>query len=387
MPERKNIETGVDKLVDLINRKKKVSTTEAANELGVSVPVIQEWADFLEDEGLITIDYKLSKTYLCERKLSKKEVVKKAKVYASKKDAFTRQVETALQSLQRESEGFEKIKTEFTKLKDTIGKDIDQVRGELQELKHYEDLKKNIDKDILQQKLDYQEMLDKIRHQIADTRKKYEGFIEEIGLEKAKIEEARVEMTYLEKREDNLKKRIDALKEIVKSIESKIDEQRALIKGSVDKIKNDSKEAEKVQKSIKFRMNTELGPVIKIAKEKEEKMLAVQDSILKKVMEKKKEIDKYKLESTQAAEKFKNFFDKKAKTQELINALEKQRVELEKELKSLILKAQSFNLSIKSSDVKDYVKDLQKSFSEIEKKKSSFAKKLEELTDTISDEK
>lgn len=384
MSERKSIETGVDKLVDLINRKKKISTTEAANELGVSVPVIQEWADFLEDEGLITVEYKFSKTYLCERKLTKKEVVKKAKVYSSKKDAFTRKVETALKSLQRESEGFEKIKLEFNKLKDTIGRDIDQVREELQELKHYEDLKKNIDKDILQQRLEYQEMLENIHHQVSDLRKKYEGFIEEIGLEKAKIEEAKVEMTYLEKREDNLKKRISALKEIVKSIENKIAEQKTVIKTAVDKINSDLKESDKVQKSIKFRMSTELEPVIKTAKEKEEKILAVQDSILKKIMDKKKDIDKYKLESTQAAEKFKTFFDRKAKTQTLIDAVEKEKVDLEKELKGLIQKAQSFNLSIKSSDVKKYIKDLQKNFKEIEKKKGSFAKKLGELTDTIS---
>ena len=175
MAAQKNIETGVDKLVDLINRRKRVSTTDAADELGVSIPVIQEWAAFLEDESLITIDYKLSKTYLCERKLSKGEVVKKAKVYASKKDAFTRKVETALRSMRKESEGFERIKTEFKRLKDTIGHDIDQVREELQELRHYEDLKKNIDKDILQQRVDYQDMLNQIHRQIAEKRKKYES--------------------------------------------------------------------------------------------------------------------------------------------------------------------------------------------------------------------
>jgi chromosome segregation ATPase len=381
---QKSIETGVDKLLDLINRRKRLSLNDVANELGVSVPVVQEWADFLEEEGLITIEYKLSKTYLCERKLNKGEVEKKAKEYSSKKDAFTRKVETALKSLQKESEGLEQIKEEFNKLKDVIGGDIDQVREELQELKHYEDLKKNIDKDIIQQKLDFQEMLENLHRQIAVQQKKHDVFIDEISAERAKIDEAKVEMGYLEKRGDNIRKRVDALKEIVKSIEGKIDDQKKIIRASLEKIDSDIQEADKLQKDLKFRMNSELEPIMNAMKEKEDKILTVQDSVLKKMADKNKEIDKYKFESMQAAEKFNIFFEKKARTQELIAALEKDKSDLEKELQGLIMKATSFNLSIKSSDVKDYVKELQKSFDDIEKKRSSFIKKLGDLTDLIS---
>lgn len=381
---QKNIETGVDKLLDLINRKKKVNLNEAANELGVSVPVIQEWADFLEDEGLISVEYKFSKTYLCERKLSKGEVVKKAKEYSSKKDAFTRKVETALKSLEREAEGFERIKEEFGKLRDVIGRDVDQVREELQELRHYEDLKKNIDKDIMQQRLDYQEMIDNLHRQIAEQQKKHDLFIEEISAEKSKVEEAKVELGYLEKRGDNIKKRVEALAQILKSIDTKIDEQKKILRTSIEKMESDLKEAERLQKDLKFRMNTELEPIMNAAKEKEEKTLAVQDSVLKKIQDKNKKLDKYKLESIEAGERFKSFFDKRGKIQELIDILEKQKIELEKELQGLIMKATSFNLSVKSSDVVNYVKDLQKDFEEIEKKKSSFIRRLLELTELIT---
>ncbi len=384
MAERKNIETGVDKLVDLINRKKKISINDAANELEVSIPVVQEWADFLEDEGLITVDYKLSRTYLCERKLSKKEVETKAKIFTSKKDAFTRKVESALKSLQKESEGFDRIKTEFKKLKDTIGSDIDQVREELQELKHYEDLKKNIDKDIVQQKLDYQDMLNNIHRQVAEQKKKYENFVDNIESEKTKIEESQVEMSYLEKREDNLKKRVAALREIIKSIENRISEQKKNIKSGLDKIKTDLRSAEELEKDMRFRMKSELEPVLKTANEKEDKILAVQESILKKVMAKKKEVDRYKSKSEKAADKFKVFFERKARIQNMIDEADKQKEELEKELKDLISKARAFKLSVKSSDVNNYVKDLQKEFKKLEKRRGSFTKKLETLVDTIS---
>jgi hypothetical protein len=45
------IETGVDRLVELVGQKKKISQEDASKELGVSVAVIQEWAEFLEEEG------------------------------------------------------------------------------------------------------------------------------------------------------------------------------------------------------------------------------------------------------------------------------------------------------------------------------------------------
>jgi len=381
---QKNIETGVDKLVDLINRRNKVSINEAATELGVSLPVVQEWADFLEDEGLITIEYKLSRTYLCERKLNKGEVEKKAKEYSSKKDAFTRKVENALQSLQKESEGLGKIKEEFGKLKDSIGSDIDQVREELQELRHYEDLKKNIDKDIIQQRLDFQEMLENIRKQINEQKKKHDEYMDDLGAERAKIEEAKVDMSYLEKRGDTLRKRIEALQEIVKSIDNKIVEQKKNIRESLVKMNTDVKEADKLQKDLRFRMNSELEPVMQAAKEKEDKIMAIQESVLKKIAVKNKEIDKYRLKSMEAADKFKAFFDKKAKTEELIRTLDKEKIELEKSMQALILKAKSFNLALKSSDVKDYTKDLQKSFEELDKKKGSFVKKIGDLSDFLS---
>ena len=384
MTDQKNIETGVDKLVDLINHKKKISTADAAKEMGVSIPVIQEWAEFLEDEGIITIEYKLSRTYLCERQLSRPEVEKKATEYTAKKDAFTGRVEAAISSLRKEAEGFEQIKEEFKKLKEMIGGDIDQVREELQELRHYEDLKKNIDKDIIQQRLDYQDMLAQVHRQIGEERKKYEHYIDDINSEAARIEESKVELNYLEKKSDTLKKRIDAQKEVMVSILKKIDEEKGMIRASVDKINSDLISAEKIKKEIEFKMNTELAPVIRSTKEREEKILTVQDSILKKIMEKKREIDKYSMESTAAADKFKSFFDRTVKADELMIAMGKEKIELEKEMEGLIVKAKSFNLAAKSADVKNYIKDLEKSLDSAEKKKFSFIERLKQLADIVS---
>ena len=71
------IETGVDRLVKLVNSEKKISVENAAKKLGISKIVVQEWVGFLEEEKLISIDYKFSKMMLIERKLTDVEVKEK----------------------------------------------------------------------------------------------------------------------------------------------------------------------------------------------------------------------------------------------------------------------------------------------------------------------
>lgn len=59
-----NITTAIDSLVDLVNLKKKITLEEAAKELGLPENIIDEWATFLEEEGIIKKVYKFTTPYL-----------------------------------------------------------------------------------------------------------------------------------------------------------------------------------------------------------------------------------------------------------------------------------------------------------------------------------
>lgn len=141
-------ETGVDRLMGLISEKKKVSVTQVAKELGVSKLLVTEWADFLADEKLITIEYSLSKTYLKEREVPDKEVAKKVKEYVTKKEGFVRKVESALAKLESDGTGVALVKKEFDALKKSLGSQVEEVREERDELKKYENLRASVDKDM-----------------------------------------------------------------------------------------------------------------------------------------------------------------------------------------------------------------------------------------------
>jgi Mn-dependent DtxR family transcriptional regulator len=61
---RKYIETGPDRLLELVQKKGKVSVQEVAAVLKVSKELVEEWAVILDKKGLIKIDYGVTKMTL-----------------------------------------------------------------------------------------------------------------------------------------------------------------------------------------------------------------------------------------------------------------------------------------------------------------------------------
>lgn len=58
------VTTKVDQLMDLVRERKELSFDEVSKELGVSFQIIEAWASFLEEEGLLSVRYKLTTPYL-----------------------------------------------------------------------------------------------------------------------------------------------------------------------------------------------------------------------------------------------------------------------------------------------------------------------------------
>src|SRR3989338_2122020 len=150
------IETGVDKLVNLIKERGKISIPDAAKQLGTSTQVVGEWADFLEEEGIISIQHTLTKPYLVERKLTKKEVESKAKEFEGKKDVFVRKAEVTVNFLEKEA-----------------GK-LNEVKKELDELHKYEQLKISFDKKVQEQKESAKSKIGELSERILKEHRKYQ---------------------------------------------------------------------------------------------------------------------------------------------------------------------------------------------------------------------
>jgi len=376
------IETGVDKLVRLVEAKKRISNNEAGKLLGVSAAVIDEWADFLEEEGIISIEYKLATTYLVERKLSKKEVVKKAKEFHGTKDAFVRKIETAMQGIDRDTSGLEEIKTQFMDLKNEIGKDLEHVKDELKELENFERLKKDIDKQMYEQQSEFRKKINEMERELFKERNKYKQMIDDIEVEQIKLEEEKSQVLSLRQQESNLLTKLDDFKKMIGEIKGNIEQEDDRIGVTEDHIKYLEKISFKVKDNIE-KQNDKLGPLIQESKKQEQKILDIQDDVLKKVVEGRKKIEHEIEDSTEVTQKFQKFFEKKSQIESMFHKVDKERDNIQTELAELIRKAQAFDLASKSSNVKKYMTELNQKFKDIESKRNKFETELAKLVSMI----
>lgn len=368
------IETGVDKLVNIVKERGRIALVDAARELGVSTAVIQEWMDFLEEEGIISVEYKLTKPYLVERKMTRKEVEKKAKEFSSRKDVFVRKAEGSLGFLEKQAEDLKKVKGEFDKLKNELGFDLDTVKSELAELEKYQQTKEELRKQIEEQKKDTKNKMEEFSKQISEEQKKYFELVADIKKQRQVLTKENTDTKSLEDAEKILNRKLQELKAMTNQIEVKLSGETQMIKDSELHIQR----LNQLMSSIRQRVDQEksvIEPLIQKGKEQEKKVIEMQDRILMRVGENKKN----EAAAKNITKKFKNLFEKKLSVLDLIYKVNKDRDELESGLMELIKKAKTFELSMKKGSASKEMADLEKKFNEVDKKKNTFEDELKKL--------
>ena len=380
--ENSVIETGVDKLVELIRAKKRISVKDAAKELGVGPIVTEEWADFLEEEGIISIEYKFATPFLVERKLSKDEVQKKEKEFHSKKEGFVRKAEVTLAILDRESEDFKRFKDKFDKLKSEMGSELVHVHSEIKQLEKLESLKKSIDLQIDEQEKKFHEKMDIFERELKKEEQKYRDIVESIGYEQERLDKERLDTISLREREMSIKKKLKQFQENITTINKAVNDEESIIDNSEKRIMSLKKLSEKIKKELVA--SKDKGKDLNKQKEAHKnKIDGLQEEILHKVERNKEKIEKKMEEGKMASKKFKEFFNKKTQIEKIIKDMDKQKDELEYELIDLIKKAKAFHLSSSSTGLKGHVKNLEKTFDNINKEKGKFEEEAIKLSSLL----
>ena len=278
------IETGVDKLVNLVKERGRIALTDAAKELGVSTTVVQEWVDFLEDEGIISVEYKMTKPFLVERKLTKKEVEAKSKEFESKKDVFVRKAEVSLSFLDKQAEELRKVKGEFDRIKNELGLELDTVRNDLKELEKYQQMKQELQKQVEEQKNDAKAKIEEMTKQILNEQRRYQGLVVDIEKEKNNLAQEKVQAKSIEESEKLLNKKLIDLKGMITLIEERISKEDTAIKNSESHIERLNNIIEDVKQRVEEEKSS-IVPLIEKSKELEKKMIYLQENIVKKIAE------------------------------------------------------------------------------------------------------
>lgn len=376
------IKTGVDRLVSLIKEKKRISVPQAAKELGVSPVVVEEWADFLEEDDVISIDYKFATPWLIEKKLKKEEITKKVKEFHGKKEVIVRKSESLLSFLDKEGKDITKIREEFRKIKEDIHAETGNVEKEVKELERYEELKKKVDDQVKKQDQAFADKIKKMDGQIIRAQKKYSEVLKEIGAEEKIIKTERLKTDSIRKTEEVLKQKIKKIEGAIDKFKQKIKSEDIHIEDLESHIKKLKELAENTKESINLQKK-KIMPMAKESKEYEKKVLQSQKEILKKVFGRGKIIKRNIAKGKRLSDKFKEFFEKKMETANLMEKINDDRNSLKKELNEFIARAKAFSISSESTDIQKQIDMMEKKFKEIDSKKNIFEKEISKLSSLI----
>ena len=141
------IQTDVDKLVNLVRDKKSVSVEEASALLNLGQETVQKLAEFLEDEGIVEIESHLTKQLILDKGVSKiigSQKQKNEKVSAapkkvlSERELFQEMLKHWISDVEQHEASIKMTKASFEsvlKNKDEISKTIDKISKDISDVK------------------------------------------------------------------------------------------------------------------------------------------------------------------------------------------------------------------------------------------------------------
>lgn len=378
-----NIKTGADKLVELVSQKGKVSVDEAAKALGVGKDVVQEWAEFLEEEGLVTLDYNLSRTWIKEKKITKDDVLSSAKEVASEKDAFARRIDATIGALASETVGFEDVRKQFINIQSHIKDEIDTVKKQLSDLEKYDSLKKNLDTDLLKQKQEYDTIVKDAEDKLKGEAEKYNSLKELVEREKKNVESYSQKIDELKKLRTDYERTLNTLKNSLREIDAVVINQKTKLDSSQKEMSNFKEAMENLEKELSERKDSLLNKRITQLRSKQDDFSKQLSSFGVEMRSKTGEFKSYSDVNDKIRKGFEGFFAQTIGTDKLISEIEKDKEDLKKDLELLKNKVLAFNLMTANVNIRTEMKDIEDQLKLYDARRDGIRSKVEKLITLI----
>ncbi len=110
------ITTGVDALVRLVKEKQRIDIEEVSKILNIPVDQIEEWGRVLEEQGIIKIDYRLTKVYFNWISPTEEELSRETTSFYEKKSDISREIDDLKKNFEPEKEELTKLRGSFEDL-------------------------------------------------------------------------------------------------------------------------------------------------------------------------------------------------------------------------------------------------------------------------------
>ena len=128
------ISTGVDQLIRLMRERGRVEIGQAARELSVQPRTVEDWAHVLEEEGLIAVEYKLTKVFLVWKAPTAEYVAKKSEQLQERAGQTRAQIEKLLSRVEEGGKGLAGMEEEISRARSAVSMGPQEVEALKQEL-------------------------------------------------------------------------------------------------------------------------------------------------------------------------------------------------------------------------------------------------------------
>lgn len=155
------ISTGVDGLINLVHKHGRIETVVAARELGMPLSTVEDWAKTLEAEGLVRVEYKLTKEFLVWASLSPKKYSEKKEEISQNREEAINKLTTLKKSVDENLEELEKNEAEFAGKKASVEKQLNILSADVKDAATLADEAKGI---IEQKKKNLHELEGQLKH-------------------------------------------------------------------------------------------------------------------------------------------------------------------------------------------------------------------------------
>ncbi len=125
------ITTGVDALVRIVKQKGRVEIDEASRELKIPVDTLEDWARVLEEEGIIRVQYKLTRVYLIWVTPSEEEIAVERESFYKEKAELEKEIEAVREKIKPQIEEMATLKGSFDKFYKDVYTKLDDMEKRL----------------------------------------------------------------------------------------------------------------------------------------------------------------------------------------------------------------------------------------------------------------
>ncbi|MGB9635555.1 MAG: hypothetical protein ACPL0A_03690, partial [Candidatus Micrarchaeia archaeon] len=239
------ISTGVDQLINLVYRSKRIKVDDASRQLGLAAKVIEEWARVLEDEGIIKLEYQFSTIYLVwaggivKEPEGAKEILLERDLLITEVESLSTKVNALLSESRTAEKNLASVVKEISSVSEGVKKSVDTISAVKKE-------SSKAGKEASEILAQIESLMKQVNSKISEYEKLFSESVESTSKERERIqsvmsdyehlrEDLRQQMVLLENSRKSISERLDELSKIDAEIGKRLDTYATILEGKFSK--------------------------------------------------------------------------------------------------------------------------------------------------------